>query len=226
MYREDPLHKTDQGGLSSKGTAKIVHVYPSANSRKCPLRIFKKYVGLLPQSKKCNKLYLRCKKKPTPITWYCDQPFGVNKIKSTVKEMCKMAGIDGNFTNHSLRASCASRMYEKNVPEQIIKETTGHRSECVRVYKRTSETLQEAASKTLTEDRDSKVVKIEEGSSDEDDSKDVDYLTYEKMLENVKKTKDEMRKKLYKTKKVRARRLVKRAKSMTIDVNLNMKLTK
>ena len=168
VYREDPLHKTNQGGLSSKGSAKIVHVYPSANSRKCPEMIIKKYMGVLPQSKKCQRLYLRCKKIPTPITWYCNQPFWVNKIKSTVKEMCKMAGLDGNLTYHSLRASCASRMYENNVPKQIIKETTGHRSECVHVYKRTSETLREATSKTLTENRAPKVVEIEQNSSDEE----------------------------------------------------------
>ena len=40
-------------------------------------------------------------------------------------------------------------MYKKN-PEQIIKETTGGKSEYVRVYKRTSETLQETASKNVS----------------------------------------------------------------------------
>ena len=40
-------------------------------------------------------------------------------------------------------------MYHYNVPDQIIKETTGHRSECVRVYKRTSEELKQAASNTV-----------------------------------------------------------------------------
>ena len=54
--------------------------------------------------------------------WYCDQPYGINKIRYTVNKICKERGIEGHFTNHSLRATCASRMFEHNVPEQIIKE--------------------------------------------------------------------------------------------------------
>ena len=87
-------------------------------------------------------------------------------------------------------------MFDKNVPEQVIKETTGHRSECVRVHKHTSETLQETASKTVS-GKDCENVKLEDESSEikvDEDSEDVDFLTYEKMLENVKKTKEELRK--------------------------------
>ena len=61
VYHEDPLQKTNQGGLSSKGKSKIVYVYPSSSTRNCPVYLVKKYLGLLPQSKKCKKLYLRCR---------------------------------------------------------------------------------------------------------------------------------------------------------------------
>ena len=128
VYQEDPLHKTNQGGLLRKGNIKKVYVYPAENVMRCPVRLVKKYVRLLPESKRCSKMYLRVKKVPTACTWYCDQPYGINKIKTTVKVLCKEAGLEGKFTNHSLRATCASRMFDKNVPEQIIKETTGHRS--------------------------------------------------------------------------------------------------
>ena len=56
---------------------------------------------------------------------------GLNRIKTLVKDVCNKAGLVGKFTNHSLRALCASRMFDNDVPEQIIKEVTGHRSECV-----------------------------------------------------------------------------------------------
>lgn len=53
--------------------------------------------------------------------------------------MCKEAGFDGFFTNHSLRATAATRLYAAGVDEQLIAEKTGHRSSAIRNYKRTSE---------------------------------------------------------------------------------------
>ena len=53
-------------------------------------------------------------------------------------ELAKKAGLIGNFSNHSLRATAASQLYNANVDEQLISEVTGHRSNAVRGYKRTS----------------------------------------------------------------------------------------
>lgn len=43
------------------------------------------------------------------------------------------------FSNHSLRATAATRLYMAGVDEQLIAEKSGHRSVSVRNYKRTSE---------------------------------------------------------------------------------------
>ena len=114
IYHEDPLTKTSQGGLLSKGISKIVYVYPFENQRHCSVYLFKKYVHLMPNSKSCKKFYLHVKRNATPCMWYCDPPYGLNKLKSAVKEITKEAGIEGKFTNHSLRATCASRMKKIN----------------------------------------------------------------------------------------------------------------
>ena len=45
----------------------------------------------------------------------------------------------GYFTNHSLRATAATRLYDAGVDEQLITEKTGHRSSAVRSYKRTQD---------------------------------------------------------------------------------------
>ena len=224
MYQEDPLQKTNQGGLNSKGANKIVHVYESSNSERCPIRIFKKYAALLPESVKCKKLYLRCKKKTTPNVWFCDQPYSINKIKGTVKELCKMAGIEGKFTNHSLRATCASRMYSKNVLEQIIKEITGHRSECVRTYKRTSDKLKEKASRTLSV-QSQKVCKEEVKVVQKEPtvSESVEQLSVHKMIVNVEKTKQELRRRKFMNAKARlCLKRIRKNNRITIDVNLNV----
>ena len=52
--------------------------------------------------------------------------------------MCEQVGIHGK-TNHSLRATGATRLLAANVPEKLIAECTGHRSTAgLRVYERTS----------------------------------------------------------------------------------------
>ena len=146
-----------------------------------------------------------------------------------VKELTEEAGLEGKFTNHSLRATCASRMFDNFVPEQIIKETTVHKSECVRVYKQTSEVLQEVASKTLGEELPKKKIKLDEDSECEDGKFvdcDNEYLSYAKMVENVNKTKQEIQKKLYPKSWLKAKKLLNKAKKFTIDLNLNMKVSK
>ena len=65
-----------------------------------------------------------------------------------MKNMFHGAGVDKrDITNHSLRATCATRLYQSNIDEQIIMERTGHRSVSgVRAYKRTSEVQMENCS--------------------------------------------------------------------------------
>ena len=65
--------------------------------------------------------------------------------------MCKKGGIQGYKTNHSLRATAATRLYASGVGEQLVMERTGHRSiEGIRSYKRTSNDQQEAVSDILS----------------------------------------------------------------------------
>ena len=57
-----------------------------------------------------------------------------------VQNMCQSAEITGHKTNHSLRATTASRLFHQGVDEQLIMERTGHHSlEGIRSYKRTSD---------------------------------------------------------------------------------------
>ena len=65
-------------------------------------------------------------------------------------QLCSAASIKGYRTNHSLRATAATRLYNAGVDEQMIMETTGHRSlEGVRSYKRTSECQKKSVSDIL-----------------------------------------------------------------------------
>jgi len=59
--------------------------------------------------------------------------------------MCKECGIRGYITNHSLRATAASRLYASGMDEQLVMERTGHKSVHLQAYfyaaKKVSETL-------------------------------------------------------------------------------------
>ena len=107
-------------------------------------------LSLCPAEPKRNSFYLKPLKKPTTHCWYSREPLGHNKLSQVVSEMCKEAGIVGYYTNHSLRATSATRLFNAGADEQLIMERTGHRSiDGVRSYKRTSENQQQEISDIL-----------------------------------------------------------------------------
>ena len=187
--------------------------------------------------------------------WYCDQPYGNHKIGKTIKELCKNAGLVGKFTNHSLCAMSATCMYDHGIPEQIIKGITGHKSECVYNYKRTSDKLREKASKTISGASDGenceqslgKVTqkKVEVQTQSESLKQQLDELLSAcNIIKNVIKTRLEMRKKqgekCHGIKRKMAQSLVKKTKKrckkqvgvvggkghVVIDLNLNVNMKK
>ena len=68
----------------------------------------------------------------------------------SVKKLFTAAGMDGGYTNHSLRATAATRLFNSGIDEQLIMLRTGHSSvDAVRLYKRTNERLLETTSAVL-----------------------------------------------------------------------------
>ena len=130
-----------------------VYRNPEAGDR-CHCRILDVYISKLPQAAKEKDLfYMRPfeKVKPDQSVWYYSIPVGRNRLSRMVPEMCQLANISGHKTNHSLRATGATALYEAEVPEKIIQERTGHRSlEGLRVYERTSEKQHQAVSNILS----------------------------------------------------------------------------
>ena len=120
---------------------KIVWVYPTENKMHCPVRLVEKYMNLCPAvSVKMKKLnfYLRTLEKPTPVQWYGEQVVGLNTIRKVVGNLLKSANLDGFFTNHSLRHSGTSRLFQSGIDKKIIKEYTGHHSNALHAYETNS----------------------------------------------------------------------------------------
>ena len=75
---------------------------------------------------------------------------GKNFLAEVVKKMCTKAGIEGKKTNHCLRATAATRMFDKGVPEHVIHQRTSHRSiDALRCYERVSDDHHQAVCNIL-----------------------------------------------------------------------------
>ncbi len=123
-YTEDLVSKTNQGGLSSrKLTPKVVKAFGNPNPQHDIVRLYQKYVSLCPPEPKSDALYKYsiCESKRKPCQWYCDKPLGINAISKCVANLMRQAGKTGKFTNHSLRVTAATRMFEGGLKSNLSK---------------------------------------------------------------------------------------------------------
>ena len=140
LYIED-VSKNHQFGLEGRKIfpKSVKHYDNEENRNRCFVRLLKFYNSVCPPDTPDNAYYLKPLQSATNGCWFTKQPLGHNVLSNMVNRMCLKAGITGYKTNHSLRATTASRLYHEGVDEQLIMERTGHRSlDGIRSYKRTS----------------------------------------------------------------------------------------
>ena len=153
VYTEDTVTKTHDGGLNSmRKSKKISWIYPSSDITHCPVRLIDKYMGLWPpvtdQKMKTN-FYLRSLTRTTPAQWYSNRVMGIHAIRKTVGELLKHVELDGFFSNHSLRRTSTTRLFNAGVDRKLVKEFTGHTSDAVDQYQITSHEQCEQISKIV-----------------------------------------------------------------------------
>ena len=71
------------------------------------------------------------------------------KLATLIKSMCTKAGLQGNFSNHSGKRTCATSLFHEGFDEQIVSSRTGRRSTAIRDNKVPSDKQQFALSKIL-----------------------------------------------------------------------------
>ena len=152
---EEHGSKNHSGGIKDFRTEnKSVTCYAiPENIPKCLVFLLNLYLKHLPMyAFEKDLLYLRPKIKylsNVDAPWYEEKPVGRNSLGSMMKDMSTEAGIAAK-TNHSLRATGASSLFQANVLERIIQKTTGHKSvEALRTYERVSEEQCKSVSKVL-----------------------------------------------------------------------------
>ena len=117
-YQED-ISKTNQGGLTSKSKKpkEVVHYANTSNPKRCFVYIFKTYMSRCPVDRPANAFYLQPLSKTKGNIWYSKTPCGHNTLQRVDPELMKQAGFSGYFTNHSLRTSAATRLFENGVDD-------------------------------------------------------------------------------------------------------------
>lgn len=133
--------KNHTGGLTERKVKnKSVKVFANTKCpERCVVRLYDKYMALRPEGAPSDVFYLRPLDKPRPGCWYTRKPVGHNPLSQTVKKLLENVGVQGYYTNHSLRRTCATRLYQHGADEQQIMAVTGHRSkDGVRNYKEPS----------------------------------------------------------------------------------------
>ena len=119
------FQKNRPGGLKGRNK-KVVHLSNMTNNKRYFVRLFKLYQEKCPANAPAHAFYLRPPTSPTFQCWYTKCALGHNTLSGTVARLCKLGGISGYKTNHSLRATATTRLYQSGVDEQMVMELTGH----------------------------------------------------------------------------------------------------
>ena len=154
VYNENSS-KNRKGGLAEiRLEHKSVSTYANPEiSIRCHVYLLDLYISKLPpQAFEKDIFYCRpCAPVDCQMPWYSSVPIGRNQLSKMVSGMCEEAGIVGKKTNHSLRVSGTSALFDAGVSERIIQSQTGHRSlEALRLYERVTDDQNMEVSKILS----------------------------------------------------------------------------
>ena len=130
-----------------------IYANPVAGER-CHVSILDFYISKLPREVKEKDFFYARPLNSVPQDpskpWFAPVPVGKNTLATMLRCMCCEAGIAGRKTNHSLRTTGASELFEAGVPEKMIQQRIGHRSlDALRIYEHTTFQQHQAVSNIL-----------------------------------------------------------------------------
>ena len=109
---------------------KCVHSYAQPDSDRCIVKLLDEYFKHLPSD--ASVLYLRPLAKfgtpPNPKPCFSKQRVGISTLKNFVPEISQASGCGVKYTNHSLRATAITCMFNAGMPEKVIADNSGHKS--------------------------------------------------------------------------------------------------
>ena len=145
--------KNQRGGIkmmkSKQEFKSIVHWSEPGHPRDI-VQLYKKYLSLIPRK---GRMYRKpsASKKAKRIT-FSSQHVGVNKLKTYMRLMFAEAEIDTTdrkISNHSVKASLCTNMWQDGFDDQQISSRSGHRSDALWKYKRMGKEMEDRISSAL-----------------------------------------------------------------------------
>ena len=155
MYTENGSKNRSRSYKDRSEAKEVKHFANTPLGERCVVFLLKLYYSKLPEDIEKNgngKIYFQPKEiiPKQGTAWFRRQHVGRNTLNKMATSMCEKAGIEKK-TNHSLRATGATRMFEAGVPEKLIQQRTGHQSlDSLRLYERSSVEQQGVVSEILS----------------------------------------------------------------------------
>lgn len=119
---------------------------------RCPVASFGKYVSTLDPD--FDRLWCYCKDSfdPDDACWYTKRPVGVNALNTFLPLLSSKCELSQIYTNHSLRATGATVLYQNDHSASEIMAVTGHKSvSALAVYQHTSSNQKMVMGTTLAQ---------------------------------------------------------------------------
>ena len=109
VYKES-VSTTNLGGLKQRKKApkEVIQKENKDDPRRCLVRL---YNSKCPLDRPDGAFYLKPLVHFTTDVWYSKTAIGHNTLASTVKRLMTAAGIEGHYSNHSLRPTAATRLF-------------------------------------------------------------------------------------------------------------------
>ncbi len=98
------------------------------NPARCPVRLYHLYESKRP--KDCNNAFfltVNYRHKSDKV-WYSDMPMGPTRIGEIMGRIATRGGLVGHYTNHSVRRTMCTQLYQKGVNPILIAQLSGHKN--------------------------------------------------------------------------------------------------
>ena len=102
------------------------------NPDRCPIRAYELYASKRPIDimKPSDPFYLAVNAKVTTPSapWFKRSPMGHDRISAFMPRMAKAAALIGKKTNHSVRRTMCTKLFQSGVPPTMIAQLSGHKN--------------------------------------------------------------------------------------------------
>ena len=102
-----------------------------AKPSQCPVKLYQVYASKRPESRmdRGDPFYLTPNHMwQTAGMWFKTQPIGHDKLGKMMSDIAKSAGLEGHYTNHSVRKTMCTQLVQAGVPPTIIQQLSGHKN--------------------------------------------------------------------------------------------------